>query len=251
MNAAASSAAWRALREELWVGGTMVFAWSLPFRRSEWYAPDAFPDALPDNGSDWYFGVHPVAAIPATNSRGEARSPRSVRSQTPYIAAVNALYGDYDAKIYGDKAGALAAVRVSTPPPSVIIDSGGGYHAYWLLSECVKLDAPDQRERMQQLQRRWAEHCGADPGAKDLCRVLRVPGTLNHKYSPPRPVTFERVLNVRYTAEQLEARLPALPQLRPYRGVARAPGVARVPVVPVHEPWSDQPPVPWTCTPNV
>ena len=42
---------------------------------------------------------------------------------------------------------------------------------------------------MARAQRLWVDAVvHSDPSAKDLARVLRLPGTFNHKYSPPRVV---------------------------------------------------------------
>jgi hypothetical protein len=43
---------------------------------------------------------------------------------------------------------------------------------------------------MRRLQACWVKLVGGDPGAKDLARLLRVPGSLNAKYDPPRRVAF-------------------------------------------------------------
>jgi hypothetical protein len=54
---------------------------------------------------------------------------------------------------------------------------------------------------------------GGDDDAKDLSRVLRLPGTLNYKYEPARPVAFERAEFDRlYTLDTLEGELPAVVQ---------------------------------------
>ena len=58
-------------------------------------------------------------------------------------------------------------------PRSVIIDSGGGYHCYWLLVESFVLDDDEARSRADRLQKAWVELVGGDNGARDLARVLR------------------------------------------------------------------------------
>ena len=87
---------------------------------------------------------------------------------------------------------ALAHVDGLAVPPSVIVDSGGGYHAYWLFRAPFVLTAQEDRERARRVQAAWVVYVGGDPGAKDLARVLRVPETMNRKYSPPRPVALLR-----------------------------------------------------------
>jgi hypothetical protein len=70
------------------------------------------------------------------------------------------------------------------------VASGGGVHAYWLTDEPWLCSSPESREAIAVLQHAWVLKVGADPTVHDLARILRVPGTLNHKYNPPRPVSF-------------------------------------------------------------
>jgi len=174
-------------------GGSYAYLWVLPDRRSTWGPAGDLPP-VPAGPFDVYFGVHPTIRIPPANSRGEAAPPERVRAQIPYIAAINCLFAEFDAAQFLDaKDRVMAHIGGLPQSPSVVIDSGGGYHAYWLLSETFYLDSPDARERAMRVQTAWVEHVGGDTGAKDLARVLRLPGTMNYKYKPPRPVQFARV----------------------------------------------------------
>ena len=80
-------------------------------------------------------------------------------------------------------------------PPSVIVASGGGLHCYWLLRTPVSA----QTSQVEPILRGLALTLGGDLAAAETARVLRLPGTLNYKYSPPRkvelaisPVPWER-----------------------------------------------------------
>lgn len=165
-----------------------------------------------------YFCVHPLAQIPPQNSSG-SQDRRYISSQTDYICAINTLFAEFDGKDtvlpleYAPylpagfrlmsivekhntikvakeklfyrwpqrfKARTLYQLRTLPYPPSVIIDSGGGYHCYWLLRETVPLDATNRND-VQVIQNGWVKVVGGDPGAADLRRVLRVPGTYNRK----------------------------------------------------------------------
>lgn len=173
-------------------GGAYGHYWTLQGQRSSWWETSA-PAALPSAAHDIYVGVHPVNQIPPTNRHGKAVESSRVRSQLPYIAAINCLFAEFDAKAFGDDKGcALGAAQALSPAPSAIVDSGGGYHCYWLLSEPWVLDSDERRDAARRLQAAWVLWAGSDAASKDLCRVLRVPGTLNHKpeYGQPRPVTW-------------------------------------------------------------
>jgi hypothetical protein len=67
-------------------------------------------------------------------------------------------------------------------PPSIIVKSGGGFHLYWQLRPLVPADAMTVEPLLKGL----AKVLGGDPAAAELARCMRLPGTLNHKYNPPR-----------------------------------------------------------------
>lgn len=78
--------------------------------------------------------------------------------------------------------------KVGLPFPSMIVNSGGGLHVYWVSHTPMSVD--DWRpyaDGLKSLLLREGVKC--DTGlTTDAARILRVPGTLNHKYNPPRPV---------------------------------------------------------------
>jgi Domain of unknown function (DUF927) len=112
---------------------------------------------------------------------------------------MRALFVDLDVgtgtKVYGSKKEAAAALQLfltetglATLGAPWLVDSGGGIHCYWPLDE----DAPiaDWLPVAVALKRR-AKELGFRIDmtvTADAARVLRVPGTHNWKYSPPRPV---------------------------------------------------------------
>lgn len=112
----------------------------------------------------------------------------------------------------------LAFARIDALPvrPSVIVASGGGYQCYWLLAETFSFagDAAHVRRWAETIQDRWVSFAGADDSAKDLARVLRLPGSKNRKpeYGPDFPTVeyvtadFDRL----YTLDALLSYLPAL-----------------------------------------
>jgi hypothetical protein len=172
--------------------GAYAYYHCLPERRSYWY-PTSAPLAPPGEATtNWYISVHPSSAIPPCNAHGEIKAPMYVRAQKRYVAALNCLYGEFDVKTYGSKDAIYQHIAGAPwPAPSVVVDSGGGVHAYWLLREPWLLDIDDTRQAAEVVQRVWVQQViGADPTVHDLVRILRVPGTLNFKYDPPPPVQF-------------------------------------------------------------
>jgi hypothetical protein len=173
-------------------GGAYGHWWTLEGMRSHWWEA-ARPTPHPGGRRNIYVGIHPTTEIPPTNRQGKATEPDKVRSQIPYIAAVNCLFGDFDAKAFGDdKEAAQAHAESLDPRPSCLVDSGGGYHGYWLLRDPWQLTDDAARDLAARTQAAWVTLVGGDSGAKDLARILRVPGTYNHKpeYGSPRPVTW-------------------------------------------------------------
>lgn len=198
-------------------GGAYAYYHALPERRSYWFTTTT-PPALPaEVSTNWYFSVYPTSVIPPANAHGEVKAPRYVRAQKRYIAALNCLYGEFDAKTYGSKEAIAAHIEQATfPQPSVLIDSGGGLHAYWLLREPWLLESDDARHAAEVVEHLWVDTVGADPSVHDLTRVLRIPGTLNFKYDPPRPVEYIACnLERTYSLQALTAHLPAVHEAEP------------------------------------
>ena len=74
------------------------------------------------------------------------------------------------------------------PAPSIAILSGsGGGHGHWPVRKALS------PQDLQRGNRRLALAIGGDQGATDAARVLRLPGTLNHKHAPAREVRCVRV----------------------------------------------------------
>jgi hypothetical protein len=79
------------------------------------------------------------------------------------------------------RAAALAKLHTFNPLPSAIIDSGGGLHAYWLLSELVMLDE-NSRKQAAGILRGLFSALGGDPQyVKSVASVMRLAGSINTK----------------------------------------------------------------------
>jgi hypothetical protein len=85
--------------------------------------------------------------------------------------------------------------------PSFIVASGGGYHLYWKFKEPYTLAEVDVIEN---LNHSLAQYWGGDHNACDASRILRVPGTFNHKYSPKREVKIILQNGSEYISDDFE-----------------------------------------------
>jgi len=127
-------------------------------------------------------GYHAWYGVALRNGRrgGDANCTRTL-----------ALIADIDDKLYGDDHGeALAAIEAFPMQPSAVISSGGGFQVYWLLAEPLNLTEHGGRYR-EAATRLPQALCGPERRPDTVSnpeRLLRVPGTLNHKYDPARPV---------------------------------------------------------------
>lgn len=144
-------------------------------------------DAAMKYRDDWdvYFGV------------GYRRCPASVdMSKCPHksrgldhISRLPAIWVDVDVqspdepnKRFPSLLDGLEALYGLDQPPPLIVGSGAGLHAYW------PLPAPtNDLDRIAGLNQRIAKALGVD-NCGDVPRILRVPGTFNHKHGDPLPV---------------------------------------------------------------
>ena len=75
-------------------------------------------------------------------------------------------------------------------PPTHIIHSGGGIHVYWVMGSFLERDTwLIYAKKFKQLTKQL-NFLADDSRTSDLASVLRVPGTFNYKYSPPKLVTL-------------------------------------------------------------
>lgn len=194
------------LIEYLMRGGSFGHYWAKQSKETWWWPAGEAEVAGPDLSEDLYFGVYP----------SKVRKGRRERTEEADIEAINCLYADIDSKDFGgDKVKTASHVKQLSPKPSVIVDSGGGYHCYWLLHDPFVLSTPLKTEIAESLVERWVFYVGGDKAVHDLARILRVPGTLNHKYDPPQEVRVVHAnYNRLYTLEELGAFLPEIDEHR-------------------------------------
>lgn len=195
----------------------------VPLDPSDPAAVDALAQSLAKS-NDLYYGVGL-----------QSDAPRSGRGKADTISAIGALWFDFDIADPGHKQTRLPSsldelnrLLDDLPiAPTALIHSGGGVHAYWLLDQPWSFAAPDERDRAKRLSDAWQRLVKAKAEkvfgwrfdtTSDLARVLRLPGTLNHKLDAPRPVTLTQWTGSRYSIAQIEAALPRAASLPVPRG---------------------------------
>lgn len=96
-------------------------------------------------------------------------------------------------KGYRDNTEALTALAefckaADLPLPSIVVDSGGGLHVYWVLDDFLERRAWQAYAKKLKAVMKAVGFLADPTRTADIASILRVPGTLNHKYQPPRPV---------------------------------------------------------------
>jgi hypothetical protein len=131
-------------------------------------------------------------------------APRTRRSGTKdAISQVWTLWAECD----GEES--VRQLRRFRPQPALVIASGSGpnCHAYW------PLVAPLCPRRAEAASLRLVHAIGSDPNCFDASRILRPPGTWNHKHTPPTPVAVLRLHpELRFTREEVVDHLPTVGQ---------------------------------------
>jgi putative DNA primase/helicase len=93
-------------------------------------------------------------------------------------------------------------------PPSAVIRTGGGLQPWWFLTEPIGVD--EARQLLAGWGATWAElgrrHGWHVDNVFDVARVMRLPGTTNHK-TVPTPVTGKACWDRRYNPSEFEPHL--------------------------------------------
>lgn len=93
------------------------------------------------------------------------------------MAAAVALHVDVDPRpgepLDSERERALRLLREYSPPPTVIIDSGGGYQGFWLLDQPVDDHLPVEERNLKIETDLQADSC------HNIDRIMRLPGTVN------------------------------------------------------------------------
>jgi len=200
-------------------------------RRTRWcssagQAAEAASTASID-GPDCYFGLGLHDVRRATEEAGRracaaGKAPRGkhfTRGFKSTTRIIGGVWADIDfatgahtkEHLPPDEAAARGLIDRLPLRPSVVVTTGGGLHVYWVFDEPWVFDTDEERERAARLVASWqarvaavaAESGWVIDATHDLTRVLRLPGTLNYKYRPPRPVAAE-YHDARWSPVQIE-----------------------------------------------
>ncbi len=69
--------------------------------------------------------------------------------------------------------------------PSIVVDSGNGYHLYFELDRVV------EAKYLKEIEEKIVDKLHGDPQTKDLARILRLPGTVNPRNNRTVHVIYE------------------------------------------------------------
>jgi P4 family phage/plasmid primase-like protien len=131
---------------------------------------EAFCERRDEAGIGTYFGV--------CTRRDDANS-----GNQSTVMECPALWVDIDCAkqgISGEET--LRALQFLPSPPSLIVNSGGGLHAYWLLEEPANVaEGSPLRPSVTAALRQLAAILAGDFACAELARIMRLPGTSNSK----------------------------------------------------------------------
>lgn len=198
--------------------------WTMPDKRSRWFrtsengirSASETIDSL--NANDVYLGVGL-----ASQSYGSRQRVSSLET-----AGIAGLWADIDHESPGahkkpnlppTMTAAKDFLLAAAPEPTVLVHSGNGLQAWWLFDRPWIFRSSQEQAAAADLAKRWTDSLrskardnGWDVDAThDLARVMRVPGTNNHKTDPPKPVELIHVSENRYPVGDLRDLVKAPP----------------------------------------
>ncbi len=134
---------------------------------------------------------------------GEFKTPDNRKAVN--VVGVFAFWMDIDCgdekaaagKGYKTEDDALAAVqefckRAGLPMPTFIVSSGGGLHVYWVMDSFITREIWQPSATKLKALTHALGFLADDSRTSDIASVLRLPGTNNYKYDPPRMVTLRQ-----------------------------------------------------------
>ncbi len=205
----------REFLELLWSGKPeelFILIWTLQDKRSHWCRriDDAAAVVEASRHMDVYTGV---GLSPA--DFGPYR-----RCPAEKVAGIAGLGADFDllSDAHANKAlpntiGQALSVIPPAIPPSLTISTGNGLHCWWLFKEPYLFESDEDRKEVQRAVARFhtmlrlsaAKQGWLYDRLSDLARVLRIPGTLNHKDPKhPKPISVVSQNGRRYNLSDID-----------------------------------------------
>lgn len=147
------------------------------------------------------------------------------------LSHVNAVFADWDFKPKEDKEGnpieptgarkpdfkQFMLDLDDLPTPTFVVESGNGWHLYWLLDESIVVDDSNREsltDTVEGIHKYIHMNYGSDSGAMDVLRLMREPGH-EHKKQPEHPVMVKVVVDnsdTTYTLDELKDAMPPIPK---------------------------------------
>lgn len=138
-------------------------------------------------------------------SVGTHENPQPTRGGESTIISIPGFWADLDIGTEGHKPASLPnpateqealSIVDGLPDPSMLMHSGGGLQAFWIFDAPWVFESKEDKAEAKKAIQEWAnllEEKGKELGfhvdkVADLARILRVPGSQNHKTGTPRPV---------------------------------------------------------------
>ncbi len=184
-------------------------------KKSYWFdnVEDCGAQALRCNGHDVY--VNMAVAATAGNSGTRVKSEDAVAIPGVWADLDVAGPGHKGEGLFESREEALAFLRGLPLKPSIIVWSGNGIHSHWLMKESVERGDKIEMSALtvgweNYLKSRTSRHLDT---VSDLARVLRVPGTLNHKGGRGVPVKVIYSSDTRYNPDDFKDYLIEDPKL--------------------------------------
>jgi hypothetical protein len=160
-----------------------------------------------------YISVGTVASEPASG-RGREDDIISIPGMWADIDTTEGSHGvSADGLPLPDAHGAEKLLSELGIAPSIVIHSGGGLQCWWLFEEPWVLETPEERNRARSCSSRFGatlvdlgrRHGIHVDDVSDLARLLRPPGTLNHKQGLAVVRLIECDSSRRYQRHEIEA----------------------------------------------
>lgn len=192
--------------------GITAFAGGRP-RKTQWFETSALDAAEKviikyADKADLYLSV------------GTHIEPQPTRGGEATIVSIPGLWSDLDIGEVGHKPSSLPnppneskalSIVEDLPEPSMLMHSGGGLQAFWIFDTPWVFNTPEEKNTAKKAIQEWGnllENKGQLLGfhvdkVADLARILRVPGSINHKEGLARPVAIRWADKSAYNVEEL------------------------------------------------